>query len=96
MDLHFRYPIGIENDYAIWRAFHNQFWPAHTFIDAAGRIRGHQFGEGDFAGSERTTQKLLVETGRTAVPAGVVTVAAGGAEPVSDGVTVGSCETYIG
>ena len=46
-DLHIRYPVAIDDNYAIWRAFNNRFWPAHYFIDATGRIRGHRFGEGD-------------------------------------------------
>jgi cytochrome c biogenesis protein CcdA/thiol-disulfide isomerase/thioredoxin len=51
-DLKIGYPVAIDNDYAIWRAFNNQYWPAHYFIDAEGRIRHHHFGEGDYAESE--------------------------------------------
>ena len=47
-DLKIDYPVAIDNDYAIWRAFDNQYWPAHYFIDAQGRIRHHHFGEGDY------------------------------------------------
>ncbi|MEI9915498.1 MAG: hypothetical protein WDN29_06435 [Methylovirgula sp.] len=43
------YPIAIDNDYAIWQGFNNEFWPAHYFIDAEGRIRHHHFGEGEYA-----------------------------------------------
>src|SRR5690606_10515887 len=43
------YPVALDSDYAIWRAFGNQYWPAHYFIDARGRIRHHHFGEGDYA-----------------------------------------------
>ena len=46
-DLKIAYPVALDNDYAIWRAFNNQYWPAHYFIDAQGRIRHHHFGEGD-------------------------------------------------
>jgi thiol-disulfide isomerase/thioredoxin len=45
-DLGVTYPVAIDNDYAIWRAFNNNYWPAHYFIDAKGRIRHHSFGEG--------------------------------------------------
>ena len=47
-DLKIDYPVAIDNDYAIWRAFNNEYWPAHYFIDAEGRIRHHHFGEGDY------------------------------------------------
>ena len=57
------YPVAIDNDYAIWRAFNNQYWPAHYFIDAQGRIRHHHFGEGDYDESERVIQQLLAEAG---------------------------------
>ena len=60
-DLHIGYPVAVDNDYAIWRAFGNQYWPAHYFIDAEGRIRHHHFGEGDYEESERVIQQLLAE-----------------------------------
>ena len=46
------YPVAVDNDYAIWRAFNNEFWPALYFIDEKGRIRHHKFGEGDYDQSE--------------------------------------------
>ncbi|MFP3656140.1 redoxin family protein, partial [Burkholderia sp. SIMBA_052] len=52
-DLGITYPVAIDNDYAIWRAFDNQYLPAHYFIYAEGRVRHHYFGEGDYDGSER-------------------------------------------
>ncbi len=52
-DLGITYPVALDNDYAIWQRFNNQYWPAHYFIDAQGRIRGHHFGEGDYADSEQ-------------------------------------------
>jgi len=55
------YPVAIDNDYKIWRAFHNNYWPAHYFIDAEGRIRYHHFGEGAYDKSERVIQNLLAE-----------------------------------
>ena len=57
------YPVAVDNDFKIWRAFRNSYWPAHYFIDAQGRIRHHHFGEGDYKGSERVIQELLAEAG---------------------------------
>ena len=62
-DLKIGYPVAIDSDYAIWRAFDNQYWPAHYFIDAQGRIRYHHFGEGDYDESEQVIQDLLAEAG---------------------------------
>jgi thiol-disulfide isomerase/thioredoxin len=95
-DLKIDYPVAIDNDYAIWRAFNNQYWPAHYFIDAQGRIRHHHFGEGDYAESERAIQQLLAEAGKTDVSADIVAVNASGAEAASDMSNVGSPETYVG
>jgi len=95
-DLKIGYPVAIDNDYAIWRAFSNQYWPAHYFIDAEGRIRHHHFGEGDYEGSERAIQQLLGEAGKTNQSAGVVAVNASGAEAAADMKDVQSPETYIG
>src|SRR5262249_48890324 len=78
-DLQIGYPVAIGNDYAIWLAFGNPYWPAHYFIDAEGRIRHHHFGEGDYDDSERVIQQLLAEAGK-AGPSGLVTVNASGAE----------------
>jgi len=90
------YPVAIDNDYAIWRAFKNEYWPADYFIDAEGRIRHHYFGEGDYAESEKVIQQLLAEAGKGKLPAGVVSVSATGAEAASDEADVNSPETYIG
>jgi len=95
-DLKIDYPVALDNDYKIWRAFHNEYWPAHYFIDANGRIRHHHFGEGDYAGSERVIQQLLAEAGHTAAASSIVKVAAGGAEAAADMAEVKSPETYIG
>jgi cytochrome c biogenesis protein CcdA/thiol-disulfide isomerase/thioredoxin len=90
------FPIAIDNDYAIWRAFGNEYWPAEYFVDAQGRIRHHQFGEGDYANSEQIIQELLAASGRTDVPKGLVSVHASGAEAAADSVDDRSPETYIG
>src|SRR5499427_1509792 len=95
-DLKIDYPVAIDNDYAIWRAFNNQYWPAHYFVDAEGRIRHHHFGEGDYAESEHTIQQLLAEAGKTDVSSDVVAVNASGAEAAPDMNNVGSPETYVG
>jgi cytochrome c biogenesis protein CcdA/thiol-disulfide isomerase/thioredoxin len=90
------FPIAIDNNYAIWRAFDNQYWPAEYFIDAGGHIRHHQFGEGDYTNSERVIQELLTAAGQTNVPTGLVAVNASGAEAASDAQDDLSRETYIG
>src|SRR4029453_12518017 len=59
-----RYPVVVDNDYAVWRAFDNHYWPALYFVDAEGRIRHHHFGEGEYMGSEMVLQMLLGGTGR--------------------------------
>jgi cytochrome c biogenesis protein CcdA/thiol-disulfide isomerase/thioredoxin len=91
------FPVAIDNDFAIWRAFGNQYWPAHYFIDAQGRIRHHHFGEGDYAQSEQVIQQLLEEAGRKNVTNTVVsTEDAHGVQQQSDMSHVGSPETYLG
>jgi cytochrome c biogenesis protein CcdA/thiol-disulfide isomerase/thioredoxin len=95
-DLGIAYPVAIDNDYAIWRGFNNEYWPAHYFIDAEGRIRHHHFGEGDYDESERVIQLLLAEAGKTALPGGLVTVNASGAEAAPDMSDARSPETYVG
>jgi cytochrome c biogenesis protein CcdA/thiol-disulfide isomerase/thioredoxin len=91
-----KYPVAVDNDYKIWRAFDNEYWPAHYFIDAKGQIRHHHFSEGEYDESERVIQKLLMEAGDSAVPTGLVDVKASGAEAASDKAHVESPETYIG
>lgn len=60
-DMGLSFPIAIDNDFAIWRSFSNQYWPAHYFVDAQGRIRYHHFGEGDYEEAERVIRQLLDE-----------------------------------
>jgi cytochrome c biogenesis protein CcdA/thiol-disulfide isomerase/thioredoxin len=95
-DLKIDFPIAIDNDYAIWRAFKNRYWPADYFIDAQGRIRDHSFGEGDYVASEHVIQRLLAKAGRTNVSGGLVAVSAPGAEAAPDSDDVRSPETYVG
>lgn len=95
-DLNVTYPVAIDNDYAIWRAFGNRFWPAHYFIDAKGAIRHHHFGEGDYDESEKIIQQLLAEAGAGNVPSDIVSVTAQGAEAAADSKDEQSPETYVG
>ena len=95
-DLKIDYPVAIDSNFALWRAFDNQYWPAHYFSDAEGRIRHHHFGEGEYAESEHVIQQLLAETGKTDIAKGVVAVTAAGAEAAADAGNVKSPETYIG
>jgi cytochrome c biogenesis protein CcdA/thiol-disulfide isomerase/thioredoxin len=95
-DLKLDYPIAIDNNYAIWRAFNNQYWPAHYFIDAKGQIRYHHFGEGEYDQSEKVIQQLLAEAGKGAVPHDIVAVDGSGAEAAADVSDIASPETYIG
>lgn len=90
------YPVAIDNEYKIWRAFENEYWPAHYFIDAKGQIRHHHFGEGDYDESEQVIQQLLAEAGDKNVPDGMVAVNASGAEAASAKSDVKSPETYVG
>ncbi|WP_422099053.1 cytochrome c biogenesis protein DipZ [Variovorax sp.] len=95
-DLKLDYPVAVDNDYAIWRAFENEYWPAHYFIDARGRIRHHHFGEGAYDESEQVIRQLLAEAGRGTMPGGLVQVEAQGAQAAADSANVRSPETYIG
>ena len=94
-DLKVPYPIPIDSDHFIWRAFRNEYWPANYFVDAKGRIRYHYFGEGDYEQSERVIQALLKESGATGLDESTVHITADGAEaPPSEDVR--SPETYAG
>ncbi|MBP0717879.1 cytochrome c biogenesis protein DipZ [Burkholderia sola] len=98
-DLGIDYPVAIDNGYSIWRAFNNEYWPAHYFIDAQGRIRHHHFGEGEYAQSERAIQSLLAEAGHPDalnVPLGLAGAPAKGALAAADSANVRSPETYVG
>ncbi|VVE88693.1 cytochrome c biogenesis protein DipZ [Pandoraea bronchicola] len=95
-DLGVDYPVAIDNNFAIWRGFNNQYWPAHYFIDAQGRVRYHHFGEGNYAESERVIQQLLREAGAKQVAGGVADVQANGIQQAADMRDVGSPETYVG
>lgn len=91
------YPVAIDNDFRIWRAFRNTYWPALYFIDAEGRIRHHQFGEGGYQRSEQVIRELLAEAaGRRPAQADAVAPHASGAEAAPDLAAFRSGETYLG
>jgi hypothetical protein len=94
-DLGITYPVVMDNDWKLWRALKNNYWPAHYFVDAKGRVRYHHFGEGEYDTSERVIRQLLAEAGHA--PAGSMSRAQGtGAEAQSNFAEIGSPETYIG
>ena len=93
-DLGVRYPVALDNKYVLWNALHNQYWPAHYFVDAQGRIRYYHHGEGQYAMSERVIRQLLAEAGHA--PSGTMAQeSASGAEAAAS-AEIGSPETYIG
>ena len=95
-DLGITYPVALDNDYAIWNAFDNHYWPAHYFIDAQGRIRGHHFGEGDYADSEQLIRRLLSEAGAAHLAAAAPVAQGTGVQAASSAPDVNSPETYLG
>ena len=95
-DLKVEYPVAVDNDFAIWRAFNNQYWPALYFVDAQGRVRHHQFGEGDYEQSEKVIQQLLTEAGARGVATDLVSVEGRGAEAAADWGDLASPENYVG
>ncbi|HJT44361.1 MAG TPA: cytochrome c biogenesis protein DipZ [Rhizomicrobium sp.] len=96
-DLDVRYPVALDNNLTIWQAFNNQYWPAHYFIDAQGRIRHHHFGEGEYDRSEQVIQQLLREAGQSRLPGGVVEPRASGVEAPATALDAArSPETYLG
>ncbi len=94
-DLGVRYPVALDNKYVLWNALHNQYWPAHYFVDAQGRIRYFHHGEGEYAMSERVIRQLLAEAGH-APAEGMSQESASGAEAAAAFGEIGSPETYIG
>jgi thiol-disulfide isomerase/thioredoxin len=96
MDLRVEYPIALDSDYAVWRAFSNQYWPAVYIADTEGRIRHHHFGEGGYEECERVIQQLLHEAGHEAVGDDLVSVADDGFEAQADWANLESPETYLG
>ncbi|MFC0033456.1 redoxin domain-containing protein [Micromonospora chaiyaphumensis] len=84
------YPVAVDNDYGVWSAFDNHYWPALYFVDADGVIRDHHFGEGRYEKSERTIQRLL------GVDRDLVPVEGRGVEADADWDHLRTPETYLG
>ncbi|MDP9421655.1 MAG: redoxin family protein [Pseudomonadota bacterium] len=88
------YPVALDNNLAIWRAFDNRYWPASYLADAQGRIRYHHFGEGSYDKTEGAIRALLAERG--AKLGGKARVSAAGASAAADFASIRSPETYLG
>jgi thiol-disulfide isomerase/thioredoxin len=95
-DMRITYPVATDNNYGVWQAFGNHYWPALYFADAQGRIRHHHFGEGEYAQSEMVIQQLLADAGATGVGMGMVPVNPGGLEVPADWASLRSLENYTG
>ena len=95
-DLRVDYPVAVDNDYAIWNAFGNRYWPAFYFVDAQGQIRHHRFGEGEYEQSEMILQQLLSEAGSGGIGQDLVSVEPGGVEAAADWASLWSPENYLG
>jgi thiol-disulfide isomerase/thioredoxin len=90
------YPVAVDNDYAVWSAFANHFWPALYLADGEGRIRFHHFGEGEYAMTEMAIQQLLLDAGVDGFDQELVMVEPRGLEVAADWQTLQSPETYVG
>lgn len=90
------YPVALDSNLAVWRAFDNHYWPARYLVDGQGFIRYHHFGEGSYAETERAIQRLLEENGQTVSDTRPVTVRTSGAAVAASEGKVLSRETYIG
>jgi thiol-disulfide isomerase/thioredoxin len=95
-DMKVDYPVAVDSEHAIWRAFNNAYWPALYFVDAKGQIRHHQFGEGEYEQSERMIQRLLAEAGVGGIGGELVSVDGRGAEAAADWTSLKSPENYVG
>lgn len=97
-DMNVAYPVAVDSEHAIWRAFANEYWPALYFVDAQGRIRHHHFGEGDFERSERVIQQLLAEARGSGGDRqrDLVAVEGTGVEAAADWANLKSPENYVG
>jgi thiol-disulfide isomerase/thioredoxin len=90
------YPIAVDSDYVVWRAFANHYWPAVYIADAEGRIRHHHFGEGEYAQTEMVIQQLLMDADADDLDQDLVEVEPRGLEVAADWRTLQSPETYVG
>ena len=90
------FPVAVDNDYAVWGAFDNHYWPALYFADAQGQVRHHRFGEGGYQQSEMIIQQLLADAGSGGAGHELVSVDARGVEAPADWATLRSPENYTG
>src|SRR5262245_21237375 len=95
-ELQVEYPIVIDNDYAVWDAFANRYWPALYIADADGYIRNHHFGEGRYEASEDVLRRLLVDAAGVELPGRAAPVRVRAIEEPADWDNVRSSETYLG
>lgn len=94
--MHIEYPIAIDNEFEIWSAFDNHYWPALYLLDSDGQLRHHHFGEGEYSRTEIMIQQLLAEAGSNDFNQDLVSVDARGAEAAADWDSVKSAENYLG
>jgi thiol-disulfide isomerase/thioredoxin len=90
------YPIALDPDYMVWNDFSNHYWPAAYFADAEGRIRHHQFGEGQYDEQEQVIQQLLREAGMEGFDDGLADVTPEGVTVAADFAHLGTPESYVG
>jgi thiol-disulfide isomerase/thioredoxin len=90
------YPVAVDSEYAIWRGFNNQYWPALYLVDGKGKIRYHHFGEGEYAESERKIQELLKEAGAHQASDQLSSVEGQGIEAAAEWPELQSQENYVG
>jgi thiol-disulfide isomerase/thioredoxin len=95
-EMRINYPVAVDNEHTIWRAFRNNYWPALYFIDAQGRLRHHHFGEGSYEQSEKIIQELLAEAGATGFARDRVSVDARAIEAPADWISLRAEENYVG
>ncbi|MGY1608121.1 redoxin domain-containing protein [Geodermatophilus sp. SYSU D00700] len=95
-DRSIRYPVAVDDHFAVWRSFHNHFWPALYLVGADGRLRHHAFGEGGYEDTEAIVRQLLTEAGAGDLGPEPVPVDARGIEAPADWDTLRSAETYLG
>jgi hypothetical protein len=90
------YPVALDADYGVWRAFGNHYWPALYLVDARGRLRYEHFGEGEYEQTEKSIQRLLAEAGAAGALDGLARPVAAGVELAADEASLGTPETYLG
>ncbi|MBC7771843.1 MAG: redoxin domain-containing protein [Pyrinomonadaceae bacterium] len=91
-----RYPVAFDSNHTIWNSFGNAYWPALYFIDAQGRVRHNQYGEGEYDTSERVIQRLLMEAGASGVATDPISIQASGPEAPAALADLRSGENYLG